>query len=84
MCQSHHIHHWTKNGPTDLANLELRCTPCHRKAHEQDDRGPPLARRSTRQADDGEWDEGGGTVWSRLCSSASLAQHLTRASGSRW
>jgi hypothetical protein len=38
MCQSHHIQHWTKNGPTNLANLELRCTPCHRRAHEHDSR----------------------------------------------
>ena len=36
MCQSHHIQHWTRNGPTDLANLELRCTHCHRQAHQHD------------------------------------------------
>jgi len=50
MCQSHHIQHWTKNGPTNLANLELRCIPCHRKAHEHDNRGPPKERSRRRPA----------------------------------
>jgi hypothetical protein len=35
-CQAHHKHHWTRGGPTDLANLELLCWQCHRKQHELD------------------------------------------------
>ena len=38
MCQTHHIQHWTHNGVTDLTNLELRRTPCHRQAHQPDNR----------------------------------------------
>jgi hypothetical protein len=31
---AHHIHHWTKGGCTDLANLVLLCKRCHRLFHE--------------------------------------------------
>jgi hypothetical protein len=32
-CHGHHIVHWTKNGPTDLKNLQLLCWRHHREAH---------------------------------------------------
>jgi hypothetical protein len=31
---NHHIHHWTKGGPTDLDNLVLVCTFHHKLVHE--------------------------------------------------
>ena len=31
---NHHIHHWTKGGPTDLGNLVLVCTFHHKLVHE--------------------------------------------------
>ena len=33
-CDAHHIQHWVDGGPTDLANLELRCRRHHRAVHE--------------------------------------------------
>jgi hypothetical protein len=42
-CDAHHKLHWIHGGPTDLANLELRCRRHHIKAH-QGNRGPPRAR----------------------------------------
>ena len=65
MCQSHHIHHWTKKGLTDLANLELLCTPCHRNAHGHVGRGPPVASGMPSQADEGEPCADPDTGWSR-------------------
>jgi hypothetical protein len=32
-CQAHHIVQWTKNGPTNLKNLQLLCWRHHRNAH---------------------------------------------------
>jgi hypothetical protein len=32
-CEAHHIRHWIKGGPTDLANLTLLCWEHHRQAH---------------------------------------------------
>jgi hypothetical protein len=37
-CQGHHILHWTKNGPTNLDNLQLLCWRHHRDAHHQQHR----------------------------------------------
>jgi hypothetical protein len=33
-CQAHHVRHWTDAGPTDLANLVLVCSGCHRGIHD--------------------------------------------------
>ena len=33
-CDAHHIQHWVDGGPTNLANLELRCRRHHRAVHE--------------------------------------------------
>jgi hypothetical protein len=35
-CHAHHKHHWIDDGPTDIANLELRCGRHHRDAHRHD------------------------------------------------
>jgi hypothetical protein len=35
-CDSHHIVHWSAHGPTDLANLELRCRRHHVLQHRRD------------------------------------------------
>jgi hypothetical protein len=35
-CDAHHIIHWTRGGPTDLANLRLLCWEHHRKQHLHD------------------------------------------------
>ena len=35
-CDGHHIVHWTAHGPTDLANLELRCRRHHLLQHQRD------------------------------------------------
>jgi hypothetical protein len=35
-CDSHHIVHWSAHGPTDLANLELRCRRHHILQHQRD------------------------------------------------
>jgi hypothetical protein len=35
-CQAHHVRHWTRGGPTDLANLELLCRHHHREHHRRD------------------------------------------------
>ncbi|GMU79396.1 MAG: HNH endonuclease [Acidimicrobiia bacterium] len=35
-CDAHHIRHWTRHGPTDLANLELRCRRHHLLQHQRD------------------------------------------------
>ena len=35
-CDAHHIIHWTRGGPTDLANLKLLCWEHHRKQHLED------------------------------------------------
>ena len=35
-CDAHHIVHWIRHGPTDLANLELRCRGHHLKQHQRD------------------------------------------------
>ena len=40
-CDAHHKWHWIRGGPTDLANLELRCRRHHIKAHRESQRGPP-------------------------------------------
>lgn len=32
-CQAHHIRHWIDGGPTNLDNLCLLCTQCHRLIH---------------------------------------------------
>jgi hypothetical protein len=40
-CQSHHIVHWTNDGPTDLANLALLCHHHHHAIH---DRGFTMTR----------------------------------------
>ncbi len=32
-CDAHHIHHWTRGGPTDLRNLLLVCSYHHRLLH---------------------------------------------------
>jgi len=32
-CDAHHIHHWTRGGPTDLPNLVLLCSHHHRLVH---------------------------------------------------
>jgi hypothetical protein len=40
-CQSHHIVHWTNDGPTDLANLALVCHHHHHAVH---DRGFTMTR----------------------------------------
>jgi len=32
-CDTHHIHHWTRGGPTDLPNLVLLCSHHHRLVH---------------------------------------------------
>ena len=39
-CKAHHIHHWTKGGPTALENTKLLCDPCHRKEHADEYRRP--------------------------------------------
>jgi hypothetical protein len=41
-CQGHHIWHWTKGGPTDLANLILLCPRHHHEVHEGG-KAPPIA-----------------------------------------
>lgn len=33
-CEVHHIHEWSRGGPTDLDNLVLLCTPCHHQVHD--------------------------------------------------
>ena len=33
-CHTHHIHEWAKEGPTDINNLVLVCTPCHHNIHD--------------------------------------------------
>jgi hypothetical protein len=38
-CDGHHVRHWTKGGPTDLANLQLLCWDHHRAVH-RGARGP--------------------------------------------
>jgi hypothetical protein len=35
-CQAHHIEHWTRGGPTNLANLQLLCWHHHRQRHIED------------------------------------------------
>jgi len=35
-CDTHHIVHWSAHGPTDLANLELRCRRHHVLQHQRD------------------------------------------------
>lgn len=35
-CQTHHIVYWHHGGPTDLDNLALVCTECHREIHNTD------------------------------------------------
>ena len=35
-CDAHHIIHWTRGGPTNLANLSLLCWEHHRKQHLHD------------------------------------------------
>jgi hypothetical protein len=37
-CQAHHIRYWENGGPTDLANMELRCWQCHHEVHADDPR----------------------------------------------
>jgi Domain of unknown function (DUF222)/HNH endonuclease len=37
-CEAHHIVHWSKGGPTSLANLKLLCWEHHRKHHRLDAR----------------------------------------------
>ncbi len=32
-CQAHHVRHWVRGGPTDLANLTLLCWEHHRQTH---------------------------------------------------
>jgi hypothetical protein len=32
---SHHVQHWTRNGPTIMSNLILLCRPHHRMVHEE-------------------------------------------------
>lgn len=32
-CQAHHVWHWIDGGPTDLGNLCLLCSECHRLVH---------------------------------------------------
>ncbi|MCQ3812403.1 MAG: HNH endonuclease [Acidimicrobiia bacterium] len=34
-CEVHHIHEWSKGGPTDIDNLVLVCTPCHHQIHDE-------------------------------------------------
>ncbi|MCE2527575.1 MAG: DUF222 domain-containing protein [Actinomycetia bacterium] len=34
-CQAHHIVHWQDGGPTDIENMTLLCSRCHRKVHDQ-------------------------------------------------
>ncbi len=41
-CDAHHKVHWTRGGPTDLDNLELRCRRHHVAAH-RNRRGPPAS-----------------------------------------
>ena len=38
LCAPHHRRHWADGGPTDLTNLELRCTVHHARAHPENDR----------------------------------------------
>jgi hypothetical protein len=38
-CDGHHLWHWAKGGPTDLANLQMLCWEHHRAAH-RGARGP--------------------------------------------
>ncbi len=35
-CDAHHIEHWARGGPTDLANLVLLCRHHHTRVHELD------------------------------------------------
>ena len=35
-CDGHHIVHWTAHGPTDIANLQLRCRRHHLQQHQRD------------------------------------------------
>jgi hypothetical protein len=44
-CAIHHNDHWTDDGPTDLANLELKCPPCHWDEHEGKHKHPHKHRR---------------------------------------
>jgi hypothetical protein len=37
-CDAHHKWHWAHGGPTDLANLELRCRRHHITAHTHEKR----------------------------------------------
>ena len=34
LCHAHHIHHWAKQGPTNMANLTLLCNRHHHLVHE--------------------------------------------------
>ena len=36
LCEAHHIVHWSKGGPTNLANLEMLCWHHHRVRHIHD------------------------------------------------
>ncbi|MDQ1458498.1 MAG: hypothetical protein QOH28_4118, partial [Actinomycetota bacterium] len=35
-CEGHHVVHWTRGGPTNLANLQLLCWQHHRHRHNHD------------------------------------------------
>jgi Domain of unknown function (DUF222)/HNH endonuclease len=35
-CEGHHIHHWSRGGPTNLDNLQLLCWHHHRHRHTED------------------------------------------------
>ncbi|WP_434158598.1 HNH endonuclease signature motif containing protein [Rhodococcus sp. BGS-1C] len=35
-CQIHHVTYWNDGGATDLNNLALLCTECHRDIHNTD------------------------------------------------
>ena len=38
LCIPHHLRHWADGGPTELSNLELRCTAHHARLHPENDR----------------------------------------------
>ena len=44
-CDGHHIIHWTRHGPSDLDNLELRCRRHHLRQHQRDLRNAITTRR---------------------------------------